>query len=218
MVRHNVCKDVSPPRVEAPEIRLLSLEEAKRFLEAAWGDRLEALYVLGLTSSARWGELAGLFWSDLDLQRRVMHVQRSLIKGKGGYTFENPKTKGSRRSIKLTSKATEALARHRECQQAEGSAVTGNTLVFTNTTGNPVNHSHFIRRSFKPLLRRTGLPNTTWHAATRYTCTCILLLEGVNPKSIALQMGWSSVAFMLENYAQFMPGWSDNDAMDEALG
>ena len=51
-----------------------------------------------------------------------------------------------------------------------------------------------------------------------HTCTCILLLEGVNPKTVAMQMGWSSVAFMLENYARFWPGWGDHGAMDKALG
>ncbi len=96
--------------------------------------------------------------------------------------------------------------------------MTGDTLVFTNSVGNPVNHSHFMRRHFKEVLKRADLPDTSWHAATRHTCTCILLLEGVNPKSVAMQMGWSSVAFMLENYARFLPGWGDNGVMDEALG
>jgi integrase len=60
LIDHNVCKEVSPPRVPAPEIRPFSKQEAKRFLEAAEGERLEALYALGLTTGARWGELAGL--------------------------------------------------------------------------------------------------------------------------------------------------------------
>lgn len=217
-IERNVCREVSPPRVPAPEVRPLSLDEARRFLAAAEGDRLEALYVLGLTSGARWGELTGLFWSDLQLDRKVMHVQRSIIKGKGGYSFDTPKTNGSRRSVGLTRRAVEALERHRERQQAEGQPVEGDTLVFANTVGNPVNHSHFRRNQFKPLLQRAGLPDTTWHAATRHTCCCILLLEGVNPKSVAMQMGWSSVAFMLENYARFLPGWGDNGAMEAALG
>jgi hypothetical protein len=80
-----------------------------------------------------------------------------------------------------------------------------------------MNHWNFTRWSFKPLLKRAELPDTNWHAATRHTCTCILLLERVNPKSVAMQMGWSSVAFMLENYARFLPGWGDNSVMDEAL-
>jgi len=218
LIDHNVCKEVSPPRVPQPEIRPFSLKEAKRFLKASEQDRYHAFFVLGLTSGARFGELAGLFWSDLDLERRVMHIQRALVRGYGRYTFEEPKTRGSRRSVGLTKKATDALLRHRERMSEEGHQIEGDTLVFVNTAGSPVNHTHFTRRQFKPLLRCADLPDTTWHAATRHTCTCILLLEGVNPKSVAMQMGWSSVAFMLENYARFLPGWGDNDVMDEALG
>jgi integrase len=217
LIEHNVCKEVSPPRVPAPEIRPFSKEEAKRFLTAAESDRHHALYVLGVTSGARWGELNGLFWADLHLDRRVMHIQRSLIRGYGEYSFEEPKTKGSRRSVRLTKLAVDALGRYRERQAAKGLPIDGDALVFTNAVGKPIHQSNFIRRSFKPLLKHDGLPDTNWHAATRHTCTCILLLEGVNPKSVAMQMGWSSVAFMLENYARFMPGWGDNGVMDSAL-
>lgn len=146
-----------------------------------------------------------------------MHITRTLVKGKGGYSFEEPKTRGSRRSVRLTQRAVEALQHHRENQRVAGHSVDGDTLVFTNTLGNPVNHSHFRRNHFKPLLQRARLPDTTFHAATRHTCTCILLLSGVNPKSVAMQGGWSSVAFLLEHYARFLPHWNDSGAMDAAL-
>jgi integrase len=196
----------------------LSVDEAKRLLLAAEEDRFHALITLGLTSGARWGELTALTWDRIDLDTRTMHITRTLVKGKGGYSFEEPKTRGRRRSVGLTVRAVEALLRHRERQRVAGHPVSGDTLVFTNTVGNPVNHSHFRRNHFKPLLERAGLLDTTFHAATRHTCCCILLLEKVNPKSVAMQMGWSSVAFMLENYARFLPGWSDGGAMDAALG
>ena len=115
-----------------------------------------------------------------------MHIQRALITGHGKQTFESPKTKASRRSVALTRKATDALIRHRERQAAAGFPMVADTLVFTNTIGGPLNPSHFTQRHFKPLLKRADLPDTTWHAATRHTCTCILLLEGVNPKSVAI--------------------------------
>jgi integrase len=50
LIDHNVCKEVSPPRVPPPEICPLSLEEAKRFIAGADSDRYEALFVLGLTT------------------------------------------------------------------------------------------------------------------------------------------------------------------------
>jgi integrase len=216
-IQSNPCDVVSKPKVPAPEIRPFSKEEAKRFIAAASGERYEALFVLGLTSGARWGELTGLYWKDLDLDRKVMHIQRALVNGYGGHTFDTPKTNGSRRSVGLAVKATDALIRHRGRMRNEGHTVSGDALVFVNTLGNPLHSSNFIRRYFKPLLKRAGLPDTNWHAATRHSCTCILLLDGVNPKSVAMQMGWSSVAFMLENYARFLPSWGDGGAMDKAL-
>ena len=216
-IEKNPCYALSKPKVPQPEIRPFSKDEAKRFIAAASGDRYEALFVLGLTSGARWGELSGLFWKDLDLDRKVMHIQRALVNGYGGHSFDTPKTSGSRRSVGLTVKAMDALTRHRERMRDERHRVDGDALVFVNTLGKPLHSSNFIRRSFRPLLKRAGLPDTNWHAATRHSCTCILLLEGVNPKSVAMQMGWSSVAFMLENYARFLPGWGDGGAMDNAL-
>ena len=41
LIEHNVCREVSPPRVPPPEIRPLSLDEAKRFLATTQGDRFE---------------------------------------------------------------------------------------------------------------------------------------------------------------------------------
>ncbi len=216
-IKKNPCDGVSKPKVPQPEIRPFSKEEAKQFIATASGERYEALFVLGLTSGARWGELAGLQWGDLNLDNKVMHIQRALVNGYGGHSFDTPKTNGSRRSVGLTVKATEALQRHRDRMRDEGHKVDGDALVFVNTLGKPLHSSNFIRRYFKPLLKRAGLPDTNWHAATRHSCTCILLLEGVNPKSVAMQMGWSSVAFMLQNYARFLPGWGDGGAMDSAL-
>jgi len=101
MVPHNICKEVSPPRVEAPEIKPLTKEQAKRFLAIAETDRYHALYVLGITTGMRFGELAGLAWSNLeDLDARMVRVSRALVTGYGGQTLESPNTAGSRRTIK----------------------------------------------------------------------------------------------------------------------
>jgi hypothetical protein len=81
LLEHTVCRGISPPRVPAPEIRPFSKAEAKRFLAAPESDRQHALYVLSVTSGARWGELNGLFWGDLYLDRRVMYIQHALKRG-----------------------------------------------------------------------------------------------------------------------------------------
>jgi integrase len=219
MVAHNICKEVSPPRVEAPEVKPLTKEQAKTFLAAAEEDRYYALYVLGLTTGMRFGELGGLVWSAVDMDLRLVRINRALITGYGGQSFESPKTSGSRRTIRLTRKALDALEQYREQQRTAGLSVENDALVFTNTVGGSINPSHFTTRSFKPLLKRAGLPNTNFHAATRHTCCCLMLEAGVNPKAVSLQLGHSSVAFTLQRYAHYMPGMGDASAgaMDSAL-
>lgn len=218
MVEHNVCTQVSPPKVPSPEIRAFNRGEAKRFIEAATEDRYHALYVLGISTGARFGELGGLFWSDVDLDRKVIRIQRALITGYGGQTFDAPKTPASRRNIGLTTRAIEALVKHRERQREAGFPVESDTLVFTNTVGKPINLSHLYRLSFKPLLKRADLPHTTFHAATRHTFCCLALEQGVNVRTISLAMGHSSVAFTLQKYASYIPHYGDTaDGLDAAL-
>jgi integrase len=214
LIGRSVCEQASPTRVPAPEIRPLDRDEAKRFLEAAELDRHHALYVLGLTSGMRLGEIGGC--SDLDLDLGVLRVRRALVTGYG-QTLEAPKTPNSRRSVVLTRTAAEALLRHRERQAAKGFPVDGVAPLFTNTVGRPINPSHLRCRSFKPISRKAGLPVTTFHAATRHTCCCILLAQVVNPRVVSLQFGHSSVAFTLRRYASDLPGWGDDGAMDSAL-
>jgi integrase len=69
MVSHNICKEASPPRVEAPEVKPLAKEQAKRFLAAAEMDRHHALYLLALTSGMRLGELGGYSGQRLKMTR-----------------------------------------------------------------------------------------------------------------------------------------------------
>lgn len=152
----NVTEAVDPPRLIKKEVQHLTLEQATAFLVVS-EDRFEALYVLAITTGLRRGELLGLKWIDMDLDRGVLSVQRALSpKGK---TFHRPKNaKG--RSIQLTSVAAEALKRHRVSQDEERSRLGGRWqeqgLIFPSQVGTLMNPSNFINRLFKPLLRRAG--------------------------------------------------------------
>src|SRR5215218_2101147 len=73
MVPRNVAGLAKAPRPSATkEISPLSAQEAQRFLEAAYGDRLEALYVLAVHTGMRQGELLALKWQDVDLENATL--------------------------------------------------------------------------------------------------------------------------------------------------
>jgi len=60
LVRRNVATLVVPPRSVRHEIKPFDVAQARTFLEAVKGDRLEALYMVAIRLGLRQGELLGL--------------------------------------------------------------------------------------------------------------------------------------------------------------
>ena len=58
------------------------------------------------------GELLGLKWDDVDLERGVLRLRHGLVREGGKTALGDLKTPKSRRSVELTRAATEALRSH----------------------------------------------------------------------------------------------------------
>jgi integrase len=208
--------------VRREEIHPLTPEQVKMLLEAASGDRLEALYVLAVHTGLRQGELLGLKWDDIDLAARTLQVRRALITARGGPRLAAPKTKGSRRRVSLTGAAVEALKAHLERQLAQidraGSLWQEKGLVFASETGAPLDRRDLTSRRFKPLLERARLPHFRFHDL-RHTCATLLLTQNVNPKVVSEMLGHSSIAITLDTYSHVLPNMQDSAAraLEKAL-
>jgi integrase len=223
LVPRNVAASVDPPKVSTPEMRPLIRVQACTLLEAARGNRLEALYVLAVTTGMRQGELLGLGWEDVDPNAGVVRVRKTLTLAKGGPRLTEPKTRGSRRQIRLTNSAVGALERHRALQNSEGVARghewNHQGLVFCTRRGTPIRRDNLHVRHWKPLLRRAGVPDIRFHDL-RHTCAILLLTKGVHPKIVSEMLGHSSIAITLDTYSHVIPGLGDVAAlaMEDALG
>src|SRR5215211_3832062 len=125
LMSRNPAASADPPKVRHEEITPLSMDQTRVFLDAARGQKYEALYVLSLTCGLRMGESLGLKWSDIDLEAGTLRVNRQLqrIREGGGLVFSEPKN-ASRRTIDLPQRALEALRIHREHQAEEKLRVT----------------------------------------------------------------------------------------------
>jgi integrase len=217
----NVCKATTPPKPTSKEIHPLDAEQARRLLEAACGNRLEALYVLAVTAGLRIGELLGLQWEDMDLYTETLRVRRTKSQAKTGPTFTTPKN-GKGRQLRLTRRAAEALKSHKATQNAErlklGDLWEDNGLVFCTMGGKPLDFRNVATTSFKPLLKKTGLPDIRFHDL-RHTCATLLLSRGHHPKLMQELLGYASVAMTLDRYSHVLPGMGDQTAtaMEAAL-
>jgi integrase len=223
VVQRNVLDMVEVPRMRHHEMKTLSEEQAQHLLAVAQGERLEALYVLALATGMRQGELLALRWHDVDLDGATLQVRASVHYTKGGYIFDEPKTKYSRRRIALSRVAIEALREHRTRQLPErlalGPAWEDLDLVFPNTVGKPIDGVNLLPRDFRPLLERAGLPRMRFHDL-RHTAATLLLGRGINPKVVSEMLGHSHVSVTLGIYSHVLPHMQQQaaEAMDLALG
>ena len=220
LVPRNVADVVNAPRVVTRQMQPLTSEQAKAFVEAAKGDRHEALYVLAVTTGIRRGELLGLKWEDLELDAGVLRVKRALAPD--ARTFAEPKTAKSRRSVRLTSGAVRALQWHRERQSQAGQRLNSlwqeHGLVFPSMVGTPLNPENLVKRSFKPLLEHVGLPPIRFHDL-RHTCATLLLSKSVNPKIVQEMLGHANISVTLDIYSHVLPDMQEEAAaaMDDVF-
>jgi integrase len=225
LIPRSPADSVKAPTPAPKEMHPLSALEARQLLEAAQGDRLEALYVLAIHTGIRRGELLALKWADVDLDLATVRVRRTLTRGEDGrgYVVGAATKSGKGRHVRLTPRAVEALKRHRARQAKEKLKVGGlyrdQDLVFAGEGGNPINPSNLRNRSFKPLLERAGLPRITFHDL-RHTCASLLFQRNVHPKFVQELLGHASVAITLDTYSHMLPGMGGEaaDAMKEILG
>jgi integrase len=83
LLARNVATLVDPPRVAKHEIRPLTPPQARAFLDALAGHRLEALFSIAIALGLRIGEALGLQWQDVDLESGVLHVRKALQRSGG---------------------------------------------------------------------------------------------------------------------------------------
>src|SRR5215213_1377877 len=195
LVPRNVADSVDPPKAPKKEIKPLDEDRVKRLLKAVQGDKLEALYVLAITTGMRVGELLGIRWEDVDLEGGTLQVKRTVFNGH----IEAPKTLKGKRSIKLTQSSIDALQRHKKLGE----------WVFCTGVGTSISVHNLHNRSWKPLLKRTGLPLDTRFHDLRHTCATLLLTKGVHPKIVQELLGHSSISITLDTYSHVLPNMQE---------
>ncbi len=212
----NPAEDVERPSKDArhdddehEDMRVLSLEEAERFLAAAEGDRWGVLFKFALATGMRPGEYRALKWSDVAPDFTHVRVQRAISEPKRGWKIDRTKTKQSRRTIPLPPETALALAEHRrrqaEVRLAHGPGYADLDLVFANRDGRPLNENNLVNRHFKHVLRAARLDPKLRLYDLRHTCATMLLADGENVKTVSERLGHASIVLTLQTYAHVLP-------------
>lgn len=208
-----------PGRAGRPPVQVWDAPQLRRFLAVADSDGVPSgpwgpLWLLAVATGLRLGELLGLGWAQVDLDRKRLHVTRTLSNRStaANPTFGEPKTGAGRRSIPLDARCVAALRAHQERQQAVraryGDLWSPYDLVFTVAGGGPLNPRNVVRR-FGQLTRRAGLPKRRFHDL-RHSHATMLLREGVPVKVVSERLGHAGVAITLDVYSAVLPDMQES--------
>ena len=172
-------------------MQTLPVEQLTSFLREAKDSGVFALYYIDLTTGLRRGELLGLKWSDIDLEKGDLRVQRQIGRIDGKIIEMPLKTKNAYRTLPLSADAIDVLMQQRR--------KTGNSeWVFPSPTGGPMSPDSVLHMLHR-VLKRAGLPKVRFHDL-RHTFAMLSLKSGVDVKTLSGALGHYSAGFTLNTY------------------
>ncbi len=146
----------------------------------------------------------------MNWDRSSIHVQQEVVALRGVPIIQEPKTRESRRTVRLTASVMAELAKYRTRWVARKLAAeewADHDLVFCTASGRPVNPSH-VRRSFDRIVTRASVPDITIHGM-RHTHAVSLLKHGTPVKVVSERLGHKDISTTLNVYAAALPDMQD---------
>ncbi len=202
VLARNVAKLVRVPRPAPEERRPLDVDEVRQLLKATREHRLHAMFVVFALLGMRRSEVLGLQWRDVDLDARVVRVERGLHRLDDGLKLLPPKTKRSRRTVPLPAVVVQALTEHKERQEHErqelGPSWPATGFVFTTPIGSAIDPRNCTRIVLEEC-ERAGVRRVRLHDF-RHGCVSVLLSLGVPPRTAMEIVGHSTLEMTMTVY------------------
>ncbi|MFE6401725.1 tyrosine-type recombinase/integrase [Streptomyces alboflavus] len=202
LITRNVVTLTEPPRVEQPDITPWTLEETLSFLAAARTDPLYAAFMLAIALGFRRGEIVGLRWQDVDLDKRVIRVRKQRQRVGGEAYEDDPKGRRRKQALPLPAICVAPLRwqrmRQASMRERAGGEWHESGYVFTTRTGRPVEPRN-VYRSFTRVAANAGLRVIRLHDA-RHGCATLLTAAGVAPRVVMEILGHSQIAVTMNVY------------------
>lgn len=212
----NPAENVRLPKQSHQEMKTLDNTELTSFLKTIKENKLYyAAYLLEVNSGMRRGEILGVRWQDISLDKGTLKVEKQIVNTKAnGLEITDVKTDSSRRTIVLPADVVTALEIHRKRQLEAMMKVRDiydeeSDLVFCTRLGKPIAPRNFYR-NFKLMLEKAGIKDIRFHDM-RHTYAKMSLGEGVDLRTLSEDLGHTNPGFTLRVY-----GHSSIEAKKEA--
>ena len=175
--------------------------ETAAFLNANQDDPLYPLFAVMIALGLRRGETLGLRWEHVNLELRTLRVVETLIALRGEIVSSEPKTRKSRRTLRLPPGLAQILRAHKARLEASLTSL-GVTperdWVFTTVNGTPI-HPDNVERTLKRFAKRAGVRSIRVHDL-RHTYASLARRQGVSLEIVSEKLGHSRASFTVDVY------------------
>jgi integrase len=219
----NPADDADPPKVRSVKARsrersAWSPEQLRAFLHSVREDRLYGAWMLVATTGLRRGEIMGLRWKDIDLDKRELTIEEPRVVINYKVVESDPKTEAGARRIALDPATVTALKAWKRAQAKERLAVgpgyVDSGLMFTLPDGSGI-HPQRFSAWFGQRARTAGLPRIRLHDV-RHSYATAGLAAGVDIKVMSERLGHANVAITQDLYRHVLREMDESAAMTVA--
>ena len=224
VVRSNPCEHTERPTYRRQrEIPVFTRDELRRFIAICQQIDGGLIAEFAVETGMRPEEYLALRWTDIIGGDAIVSQIVQYNRSGGGFYFETPKTKSSRRRVPMSASLVERLRRHRIEQGKHRLAlrVTWNDhgLVFPNAVGNPQTIPNLSQRTMSRIFAAFAFRSRLVPYDLRHICATTMLMEGVHIKVVSERLGHASIKITLDTYSHVIPTMQTEavTAMDRAM-
>ena len=200
---------------EVTDREVLTPKESKALILATPPGVYRSLMAAAIQTGARISELLALRWSDLELDKGIVTIRRTVstarVKGEANqekWRWFSPKTDKGFREIPIPGSVVAALKEWQEkCPRSQFE------LVFCREDGTPLDRTAVGREVLAPALKQAQIEKKITPHSLRHTYASTLIMLGRDIPQVSKYLGHSDVYITLKVYAHFVP--RKHDTMDD---
>lgn len=203
-IRFNPADACVLPRIVKKDIQPLDEGQITAFLRAIKGHRFEDLFIVTLFTGMREGEVCGLTWDCVDLQKGTLTINKQLqkMRNTGGEHRLVP-TKNSKGRTVTAAPFVVSILRQVQRKQEENKKRNAelwqeSSFVFTNEVGEHLK-PQTVYRDFKKVVTEIGCPQVRFHDL-RHSYAVAAIRSGDDIKTVQSNLGHATAAFTLDVY------------------